>query len=111
MGVIIAVIICPNGGVWGGRPPRLAVNGAGFVVIPERYPQEGAQSSRLTVAQTRNPATHGPGLWGQGVRGVWGDGSPQERGDPGGSPPGVSTAAGSGVPTPAAFTWSSSGGT
>jgi hypothetical protein len=43
MGVIIAVIIWPNG--------------AGFVVIPERYPLQGAQSSRLTVATTRNPAT------------------------------------------------------
>src|SRR5689334_9201665 len=42
MGVIIAVIIWPNG--------------AEFVVIPERYPQEGGQSSRLTAATTRNPA-------------------------------------------------------
>jgi hypothetical protein len=46
MGVIIAVIIWPNG--------------AEFVVIPERYPHEGAQSSRLTVAATRNPATGRP---------------------------------------------------
>jgi hypothetical protein len=38
MGVIIAVIICPNGGIWGGRPPGLAEYGAAFVVIPERYP-------------------------------------------------------------------------
>jgi hypothetical protein len=37
MGVIIAVIICPNGGAWGGRPPWLAEYGAAFVVIPERY--------------------------------------------------------------------------
>ena len=51
MGVIIAVTMEPNG--------------AEFVVIPERYPHEGAQSSRLTVAATRNPATledgHGRG--------------------------------------------------
>src|SRR5689334_19135940 len=43
MGVIIAVIIWPNG--------------AEFVVIPERYPQEGAQSSRLTAATARNTAS------------------------------------------------------
>src|ERR1700750_2937311 len=46
MGVIIAVTIEPNG--------------AGFVVIPERYPLQGARSSRLTVARTRNPATGRP---------------------------------------------------
>src|SRR5215470_13563342 len=64
MGVIIAVTICPNGGVWGGRPPGLALYGAAFVVIPERYPQEGARSSRLTAATARNPATpdDGPGV-------------------------------------------------
>src|ERR1700730_1689140 len=59
MGVIIAVIIWPNG--------------AGFVVIPERYPQEGAQSSRLTVAATRNPATleDGDGRgWRAGSQGI-----------------------------------------
>jgi len=43
--VIIAVIIWPKG--------------AAGVVIPERYPQRGAQSSRLTVAPLRNPATRG----------------------------------------------------
>jgi len=43
MGVIIAVTIWPNG--------------AAFVVIPERYPHQGAQSSRLTVPPARNPAT------------------------------------------------------
>lgn len=58
MGVIIAVTMEPNG--------------AEFVVIPERYPLQGAQSSRLTVATTRNPATLegirlGSG-WGRGVR-------------------------------------------
>ena len=47
MGVIIAVIIWPNG--------------AEFVVIPERYPHGGAQSSRLTAAAARNPATPGDG--------------------------------------------------
>ena len=41
--VIIAVIIGPNG--------------ARFVVIRERYPQPGAQSSRLTVTCTGNPAS------------------------------------------------------
>src|SRR5580704_10219095 len=43
MGVIIAVTIWPNG--------------AAFVVIPERYPQPGAQSRRLTAPPARNPAT------------------------------------------------------
>jgi hypothetical protein len=46
MGVIIAVTIEPNG--------------AEFVVIPERYPLQGARSRRLTVATTRNPATGRP---------------------------------------------------
>src|SRR5579863_8891992 len=45
MGVIIAVIIWPNG--------------ARLVVIPERYPQPGAQSRRLTDPRARNPATSG----------------------------------------------------
>ncbi len=61
MGVIIAVIIWPNG--------------AEFVVIPERYPLQGAQSSRLTVATARNPATLEGGIRlgsgrGRGVRRV-----------------------------------------
>src|ERR1700693_2986910 len=43
MGVIIAVTIWPNG--------------TAFVVIPERYPQPGAQSRRLTARPARNPAT------------------------------------------------------
>jgi hypothetical protein len=57
MGVIIAVIIWPNG--------------AEFVVIPERYPPRGAQSSRLTVAAARNPARleDGDG-WRAGSRGI-----------------------------------------
>src|ERR1700722_17047074 len=42
MGVIIAVIIGPNG--------------AWIVVIRERYPQPGAKSSRLTVTSAGNPA-------------------------------------------------------
>src|ERR1700691_5000859 len=42
MGVIIAVTICPNGAL--------------VVVIPERYPQPGAQSSRHTVTPAGNPA-------------------------------------------------------
>src|SRR5271154_2068536 len=56
MGVIIAVTIRPNGGVWGGRPPWLALNGALVVVIPERYPQPGAQSSRHSDTPAGNPA-------------------------------------------------------
>src|ERR1700741_303890 len=56
MGVIIAVIIWPNG--------------AGFVVIPERYPLQGARSSRLTAAEARNAAP----------RGVWGTGPPRSGG-------------------------------
>src|ERR1044071_3863772 len=57
MGVIIAVTMWPKG--------------AEVVVIPERYPLQGARSSRLTAATTRNPATlkgHPykvrPGAWG-----------------------------------------------
>src|SRR5438477_6598717 len=61
MGVIIAVTIEPNG--------------AGFVVIPERYPLQGARSSRLTVARTRNPATGRPCT----KRLTWARGYPRQR--------------------------------
>src|SRR5882757_3766763 len=73
MGVIIAVIIWPNG--------------AGFVVIPERYPQEGAQSSRLTVARTRNPATPWPRILGPGGQGGLGGQVPPGPGGPRGVAP------------------------
>src|ERR1700693_5887934 len=53
MGVIIAVTIWPNG--------------AAFVVIPERYPQPGAQSRRLTAPPARNPATAEDGGMGSQV--------------------------------------------
>src|SRR5438034_9262180 len=95
MGVIIAVTIDPNGGVWGGsgfRPPGLALYGAEFVVIPERYPLRGARSSRLTVAATRNPATLAPGPWGPGSGGSGGMDPPRSGGIPGGRPPGTSPA-------------------
>src|SRR5580658_633016 len=59
MGVIIAVTIRPNGGVWGGRPPWLVLNGALVVVIPERYPQPGAPSSRHAATPGGNPARAG----------------------------------------------------
>src|SRR5579863_3012255 len=42
MGVIIAVTMRPNGAL--------------VVVIPERYPQPGARSRRLTAWPARNPA-------------------------------------------------------
>src|SRR5260370_10488390 len=91
MGVIIAVIIWPNGAV--------------IVVIPERYPQQGAQSSRHTITAARVSA--------KGVRGATGYGgwlSPRERGLRGSSPRADRAAdAGSGVPASAALTRSSPG--
>src|SRR5260370_38170559 len=91
MGVIIAVIIWPNGAV--------------IVVIPERYPQQGAQSSRHTITAARVSA--------KGVRGATGYGgwlSPRERGLRGSSPRADRAAdAGSGVPPAAALTGSSLG--
>src|SRR3954447_23515 len=105
MGVIIAVTIWPKG--------------AGFVVIPERYPLPGALSRRLTVGLVRNPATPRPRRGrGQGARGPRGR-TPQgggggrggacsagERGDSGAAPPARLRGAdvSSGVPTSAPFT-------